>query len=302
MIATNAETYKKLNLRATSNAARPKNIIMVDPEHFRIAYAINPYMADAAGNLNKIDVAKARHQWRELKTTYEKLGFTVSVIKGDAALPDMVFAANQSFSFIDAKTDKKSVVLSRMRSEFRRPEVKYFESFYKEHGFNVHHLETTGNETFFEGNGDALIHWPHNLVWGGYGERTSPDVYKELSTRFGFNIAMLKLVNKSFYHLDTCFSILNEKTVVIQKEAFDADGLKMIHAGFENVILTELEENLSYFACNCHSPDGHHVITQTGTKKFRPELEKHGFKVIEVETGEYIKSGGSVFCMKMMVP
>ncbi len=214
----------------------------------------------------------------------------------------MVFAANQSFPFLRAgKSGEKvkSVVLSQMRSEFRRPEVAYFKKMYSSLGYEV--LELDNKKINFEGNGDALIQFPYNLVWGGYGERTSPEVYSELSERFGLNVAMLKLVNKNFYHLDTCFSILNENTVVIQPEAFEAEGLKLIKAVFENVIETELDENLKSFACNCHSPDGKHVITQKGTKKFKKQLENHDFKVIEVDTGEYLKSGGSVFCMKMMV-
>jgi len=299
MVLTTAESLKKAKLQKLS-APRPGRVAMVDPTHFRIDYAINPYMTDAQGQLKKVDSALAKKQWQALKAAYEKLGLDVAVVKGDKNLPDMVFAANQSFPFLDLKNGKKSVVLSRMRSEFRRPEVAHFETFYKSQGYAVYNLEAATSSTHFEGNGDALLQWPYNLIWGGYGERTSPEVYEELSARFGYSVAMLKLVNKNFYHLDTCFSILNESTVVVQKEAFDDAGLEMIRAGFANVIFTELDENLNGFVCNCHSPDGKHVIVQAGAKKFRAAIEKNNFQVIEVETGEFIKSGGSVFCMKMM--
>lgn len=33
--------------------------------------------------------------------------------------------------------------------------------------------------------------------------------------------------------------------------------------------------------------------------EFKKQLEKSGFNYIEVETGEFMKSGGSVFCLKM---
>lgn len=302
MIIKTAEEAKNLKLNKGDNPDRPGRVIMVNPEHFRVEYAINPYMKDASGALNKIDTKKAIAQWNNLKSTYEKLGFEVLVLDGDKTLPDMVFAANQSFPFLaNTKGAKsvKSVVLSRMRSEFRRPEVAYFKKLYGKLGYEVHELK---NDTVsFEGNGDALPHYPYNLVWGGYGERTSPEVYSELSERFKLNFAVLKLVNKNFYHLDTCFSILNENTVVIQPEAFEAEGLSLIEAVFKNVIKTDIDENLNFFACNCHSPDGKHVITHKGTKKFLKQLETLNFKVIEVDTGEYLKSGGSVFCMKMMV-
>jgi N-dimethylarginine dimethylaminohydrolase len=249
-----------------------------------------------------VDVALAREQWLKLKSTYEKIGFEVLVVKGDHSLPDMVFAANQSFPFLNGrKQNSKTVVLSRMRSEFRRPEVPYFKTFYTNLGYQVEELQAPSKEIFFEGNGDALPHYPFNLVWGGYGERTSPDVYHELSERFGLQIAMLKLVNKNFYHLDTCFSILDEQTVVIQPEAFEAEGLKLIKAIFKNVIESDLDENLKFFVCNCHSPDGRHVIVNKGAKKFVADARRLNFEVIELDTSEFLKSGGSVFCMKMMV-
>ncbi len=304
MVVTHAHDVAKLKLNKADNVARPKRVLMVDPEHFRVDYAINPYMTNAAGELNKIDLGLAKKQWATLKATYERLGFEVLVVTGDHKLPDMVFAANQSFPFLlfdKSGAPKKTVVLSRMRSEFRRPEVPYFKSFYKDLGYDVAELNAPSKDIYFEGNGDAIPHYPYNLVWGGYGERTSPEVYHELSERFGLNVAMLKLIDRNFYHLDTCFSILNENTVVIQKEAFDSDGLELIRAVFTNVIEAELEDNLNYFVCNCHSPDGRHVITHKGAQKFVETLKKHKFDVIEVDTGEYIKSGGSVFCMKMMV-
>ncbi|MEO8210976.1 MAG: amidinotransferase, partial [bacterium] len=102
------------------------------------------------------------------------------------------------------------------------------------------------------------------------------------------------------YHLDTCFSILNSKTAVICKSAFDKAGLNDIKDMFENLIIASEEENLEYFVCNCHCPDGKNVIVQKGSSKFKEEIKKSGFNLIDVETGEFIKSGGSVFCIKLM--
>ena len=48
------------------------------------------------------------------------------------------------------------------------------------------------------------------------------------------------------------------------------------------------------------SPDGKNVIVQKGSSKFKEEIIKNGFNLIEVETTEFMKSGGSVFCMKLM--
>ena len=69
---------------------------------------------------------------------------------------------------------------------------------------------------------------------------------------------------------------------------------------FENVIETSIADCSSYFTGNCHSPNGKDVITHKGCSKFESDLTKFGFKVHPVDTSEFMKSGGSVFCMKMM--
>jgi N-dimethylarginine dimethylaminohydrolase len=94
--------------------------------------------------------------------------------------------------------------------------------------------------------------------------------------------------------------VLNSKTAVIEKSAFDKDGLESIMSYFEKIIFADERENMEYFVCNCHCPDGKNVIVQKGSKKFKDDITKTGFNLIEVETGEFIKSGGSVFCMKLM--
>ena len=54
------------------------------------------------------------------------------------------------------------------------------------------------------------------------------------------------------------------------------------------------------FACNAHCPDGRNVIidqTATATAKL---LESAGFRVHLVDTSEFRKAGGSVFCLRQM--
>ncbi len=137
-------------------------------------------------------------------------------------------------------------------------------------------------------------------MFGGYGFRTEEKTFDWLSKYTSFNVVRLKLMNPVLYHLDTCFSVLTSNTVVIQQSAFDEADTNVINSYFENVIYADEQENLNYFVCNCHCPDGENVIVQKGSTKFREDITKTGFNLIEVETGEFMKSGGSVFCMKLM--
>jgi len=277
----------------------PRRVLMVAPDHFRIEYAINPHMVDSSGMLNQPDLNLAKQQWHNLKQIFERLGLKVEVLPAVAEFPDMVFAANQSLVFWERGQSQPSVLLSEMASPYRKGEVAYFRSWFEEQGYRVHNLERKNLK--FEGNGDALPVWGRGIVLGGYGYRSDLAAYEELSQRFGLDIIPLKLEREHYYHLDTCLSVINDDTVALLPEAFHRNDLELVRALFPKVIEIEGKECLDSFAGNCHAPDGRHVIVQKGTNTFKRDVEKAGFELIEVDTSEFIKSGGSVFCLKMMV-
>lgn len=298
MLIRSTEVLEQIMADGTlvKNQEKPKRVLMCSPNHFAVEYAINPFMKDEKGELNVVNVDRAIAQWNSLKSGYEAIGIAVDVLPGAPGLPDMVFAANQSFPFRKVGGEK-SVVLSRMRSQFRRGEVPFFRDWYERQGYRVREVP---ENTFFEGNGDALVQYPWNLVWGGYGHRSSLEAYNTL-LELGLHVVPLELNREHHYHLDLCLSIINETTAVVFPEAFSAQDYRMLQVAFPNLIEVDAEENLRYACCNCHSPDGQHVFTHAGAEQFRKKLTAKGLTPIEVDTSEFLKSGGSVFCMKMMV-
>jgi len=95
--------------------------------------------------------------------------------------------------------------------------------------------------------------------------------------------------------------MLNSKTALIYPQAFTDEGLDLIRAVIPVIVEADQYEAEALFACNATCPDGQHVIIQQGCTKVNRQLYELGFTVLEVSTDEYRKSGGSVFCMKMMV-
>ena len=61
----------------------------------------------------------------------------------------------------------------------------------------------------------------------------------------------------------------------------------------------EINTGGKLFACNATAPD-EECIYSKGCVEVNKQLENSGFIVHEFNTDEYLKSGGSVFCMKMM--
>ena len=67
-----------------------RHYVAVEPTHFRVDYAINPFMDPAV----QPDPARALDQWHELVATLRGLGARVDVVPQRADAPDMVFAMN----------------------------------------------------------------------------------------------------------------------------------------------------------------------------------------------------------------
>jgi len=63
-----------------------------------------------------------------------------------------------------------------------------------------------------------------------------------------------------------------------------------------------MDEAAGLLACNGHCPDGEHFLVQRGARVTNQRVQEAGFSVIELDTSEFLKSGGSVFCMKLMLP
>ncbi len=151
--------------------------------------------------------------------------------------------------------------------------------------------------------GDLIPVPKKQLIFGGYGHRTDISTLRKLSDLLHCEIIPLQLVSNTFYHLDTCFIPLDMNTVLIAKEAFNKEGITTIKSWFKEVIEIPFQESSCGFSLNAHIVHGHQypfAIIQKNNPVTTNALKEKGFKVYEVDTSEYIKSGGSVFCMKMM--
>lgn len=275
---------------------RPGRVLMTKPTYFDVKYVINPHMADHVGD---VDRQEAGRQWRVVQDAYESLGFTVNLVEGREDLADMVFCANQTLPYYSPSDGERGVVVGNMHAPQRRGEVEHFERYFRSIGYDVLHISGDG-VLDFEGMGDAIWHPRTHLLWGGYGIRTSREAYNQISEQLDVRVLLLRLEDEEFYHLDTCFSALDKSSVLIFPGAFDELGLGLIHHFFEQVIEAPEDEARNLLACNCHCPDGERVIIQKGCDATNRLLRDAGFEPMEVDTSEFLKAGGSVFCMKQM--
>jgi len=295
MVSRSASDFD-IRLDVVPEQPLPARVLFASPDHFNVKYVINPHME---GQIGEVDHAEAMHQWRQLRAAYDDIGIETHVIEAQPGLPDLVFCANQTLPYRSADDSNKGVVLSRMYAVQRRDEVPFLADFFSGIGYDIVD-DLIGESTPFEGMGDAIWHPGRRILWGGYGYRTNPEAYDVISERLEVDVLLLQLEDPDFYHLDTCFCPLDEASVMIWPGAFTDEGVELIGAVFDQVIEAPEDESRDLFACNAHCPDSRHVIIQRGCTRTTAMLRAAGFEPVEVETGEFLKSGGSVFCMKQM--
>ena len=281
-------------LESCPRLPHPARLLMCPPKHFRVVDVKNPHME---GKVGTVDAAKAGEQWDEVLAAFNASGIEVDLIEPLADCEDMVFCANQTF--VGPKNDgKKLCVLSNMTHASRRREVPAFEKWFAAAGYQI---ERVPESIRLEGSGDAIWHPGRRLIWGGHGYRTAAEAYPILGDLFDAPVLRLALRSPTFYHLDTCFCAVDEQTALIHVPSLAPESVAMIRKVFQHVIECPDEEALKGMACNACSLFGRKVVIQENNPVTVAALRKRGCEVQEVDTAEFMKSGGSVFCMKMYV-
>ncbi len=264
-----------------------RRYLMVEPNHFRVDYAINPYM-DVH---DQPDHVRAREQWLELAAAVEAAGGEVEVLEQRPDAPDMVYAMN--LGLVVNAEQRQRAMLSHMRYPERRMESLTAGPWFDEAGFATSAMGRDGVGPHFEA-GDAFA-WRDSLVVG-YGPRTEHLALKYLAVGLDLRVRGLRIDHPGMYHLDLAFCPLDDTRAMVAPSAFDdasaAAALAMVP---EPLVLTE-EEALTF--CANSIVVGRTVVMPTTTPgRVRAQLEEWDFDVVLVDVGEFHKGGGSVRCM-----
>ena len=276
-----------------------RRILMVKPTYFHVDNPINPHMKKPDGSRHILDKKKALAEWEKLREMYRDIGLDVVEVSPVEGLPDMVFCANQSLPSV-SRTGELVATMSNMANDVRHLEVPAIAKALQKLGYKTQELTERSQTSFFEGMGDALWLPGYRVLLGGYGYRTHSSAYEKIADLLDVTVLCFELINPRFYHLDTCLSVLDESTALACREAFTDDGWQLLTKVLPRLVEVPLSEADSPgFACNAHCPDGRNVLIQEGSPVTVAKLKALGFRAIELSTEEFIKSGGSVFCMKL---
>jgi len=261
-----------------------RRYLMCRPEHFRVDYAINPWMdVDAP-----VDSDLALAQWEGLVATLESAGAVVERIAQLPGTPDMVYAMNYGL------VDGDHVVLSSFRHPQRQPEVDAAEWWFGEAGMRTTRVADSRVGAFEAGDafllGDALV--------VAAGPRTDRATHALLARALGVRVVTVGVHHPALYHLDLSLCPLDETRAIIAPSAWGAAGRAAVAALVPEPLVIDEEEAFTF--CANSVVVGDVVVMPSGVPpRVAHRLEKWGFSVATVDVTELHKGGGSIRCMTL---
>jgi N-dimethylarginine dimethylaminohydrolase len=264
-----------------------RHYLMVEPGHFRVDYAINPFMDPA----HQPDPAATRDQWDAIAAAITGAGGAVDVLGQRPDAPDMVYAMNLGLPLLGGSTGRLAV-LSHMRFPERRMETGSASGWFADRGYMLHTIGSDGIGAHFEA-GDAFA-WRGELVVG-FGPRTEKLALKHLANELDVTVRGVRITHPGMYHLDLAFCPLDDTRAMVCPDAFDApSAAKLLDLVPEPLVLTETE---AMTFCANSVVVGRTVIMPACPDRVRAQLEAWDFDVAVVGVSEFLKGGGAIRCL-----
>ena len=273
-----------------------KRVLLCPPAYFDVVDQKNLYMAAK----QPVDREKAQRQWQALYSALDQAGCQVETIPPAPGFEDMVFAANQVFIGFHQGVGK-FIVPSRMVHASRQREVPLYVDWFRERGFKI--IEVDLGADHLEGHGDLLWHPDWSRVYAGYGFRSTQggvEKFREALSKMGIPVVPMHLVDPFCYHLDTCFCPLNNDAVLIYPGAYAPESLAVLRTFWKRVYELTADEAHEFMG-NGIVANGRY-LTPHLTPHLEAILREENLSPVIVDTSEFEKSGGSLFCMKAFLP
>ena len=264
----------------------------------------NPYI-DIAHNINT-KLVKAQHNSlvKALKSTGSPV-VDYEIPKAVHPLPDIVFVANGGISL--PRLQHPLILLPSMKFPQRQHEITYLRKMYA-----LLNLPTVAwpTNTVFEGQAELKWFFGGNLAVCGPGFRSSRESFKDLTALFDYiygihgldppRLLITPLISSDYYHLDVAMLEVNETTCIVHRKAMAPASIKALRAAGLTVHVIDTKDSFCLNAVISNGTLITHKLTDSSLRVTLKQLTGCQ-RLIEVDTSEFEKSGGSVRCMTLTV-
>jgi N-dimethylarginine dimethylaminohydrolase len=261
--------------------ATRRTVLMCRPDFYTVSYRINPWMHPE----DPTDTGVALAQWQTLHDLYVELGYEVELIDPVPGLPDMVYAANGGFVLDGIAYG------ARFQYPERGPEGPAYMDWFRGNGFDVREPVSTN-----EGEGDFLL--VGDTILAGTGFRSDAASHDELRRIYDREVLTLRLVDPSFYHLDTALAVLDPDPehpgIAYLPTAFDRASLDLLEERYPDSVLVGADD-AAVLGLNSYS-DGRNVVIASRAAGFEASLLERGYVPHGVDLSELLLGGGGVKC------
>ncbi len=270
--------------------------LMVDPAHFEVSYAINPWMSPRLWEADRVGLhAAARAASAQLADALRTAGGKVETMAGVPGAPDLVFPANAAVVL------DRRVLLARFLHPERQVEEPVFAAAFEHlraRGL-LDEVATLPERAVHEGAGDAIWDAWRGVFWAGYGQRSNRRGVEALGSFFGRETVPLELATAKFYHLDTCFCSLPGGEVLWYPPAFTIEAQASVRARVAPSELIEATADDAGRFCVNAVAVGRRIVMAQAADSLRDVLAERGYEVTGVDLAPFILSGGGAYCMTL---
>ncbi|ANU15981.1 hypothetical protein BBI11_02385 [Planococcus maritimus] len=261
-----------------------RHVLLCPPRFMEIRDVINDVQKQYKDE--NIDVTKALRQHDNFVEALAKEGVDTAFLEASEEYPEQVFTRDIGFTIGD------TVFISEMAAEVRQGEEQVLQQWLENTDIHFKHLPGHRIE-----GGDVLV--DRDTVFIGISSRTSKKAIGALQSQVsGFRVVPLQL-NEKYLHLDCVFNILSPTEALIFPEALEQASIDMLRERY-TLISVESDEQFK-LGTNVLSIGDRRVVSQPQNIKVNQQLRDRGFRVIETDFSEIIKSGGAFRCCTMPI-
>jgi N-dimethylarginine dimethylaminohydrolase len=270
------------NVSCNSEYGMLKKVILCPPSYMKITDVINETQKQYFHE--NIDREKAMNQHKQFAQVLKENNIEVVQLPARERFPEQVFTRDIGF------TIGQTTFVSKMGTEVRRGEEKILNNWLRQHNLSLKEMKSERIE-----GGDVIV--DRSNIFVGVSERTTLSSITNLQTLLPeFNVIPMPF-KKKYLHLDCVFNVVSPTEALVYSPAFNEKELKILSAKYDLIEVNE-EEQFT-LGTNMLSLGDKKICSLPINKKINKQLRKRGYKVIEIDLSEIIKSGGSFRCCSM---
>ncbi|MEK4029655.1 dimethylarginine dimethylaminohydrolase family protein [Pseudobacillus sp. FSL P4-0506] len=265
-----------------SEYERLHKVLLCQPRYMAIKEVINETQEQFKEE--NIQVKRALKQHQRFSRLLQEHGVEVIELQPQADYPEQVFTRDIGF------TIGGQVFIAGMATDIRQGEEAVLKNWLQQEGLPHFQLSSGPVE-----GGDIIVNG--RTVYAGISSRTNEQAITELQSQLpDYEIVPIPFDEK-YLHLDCVFNILSPEEALVFPKALGEQERQLLESRFRLIEVSE-EEQFT-LGTNVLSIGNKKVFSLPVNKRVNQQLAERGYKVIEVDITEIIKSGGSFRCCTM---